>query len=93
MRIRILLFTVMHPDPTFQFDPDPTTHFSTDLSSTVLHNDPLKLPAFNFDADADPHPAFHFVADPDPASQNDADPDADPHSTTLYGILLSFPHR
>jgi len=91
MRIRILLFTVMHPDPTFQFDPDPdpTTHFSTDLSSSMLQNDPLKLLAFNFDADADPHPAFHFAADPDPASQNDADSDADPQ----HCILLSFPNR
>jgi hypothetical protein len=36
----------------------------------MLQNDPLRLPSFHFDEDADPDPAFHFDADPDTASQN-----------------------
>jgi hypothetical protein len=39
----------------------------------MLQNDPLRLPAFHFDAD--PDLAFHFDADPDPAFHFDADPD------------------
>ena len=38
----------------------------------MLKNNPLRLPAFHFDAD--PDPAFLFDADADAASLNDVDP-------------------
>jgi hypothetical protein len=59
---------IADPEP----DPDPTTHFSPDLDPPILQNDPLRLPPFHFDANAnaDPDPAFHFDADPNPDLQH-----------------------
>ncbi len=36
---------------------------------------PLKLLSFDFNAETDPHPAFHPNMDPDLASENNADLD------------------
>ncbi len=49
----------------------------TVLQTWILQYDPLTLPPFHFDTDADPDPDVHFDADPDsdPASKNGADPD------------------
>jgi hypothetical protein len=40
-----------------------------------LFFEPLKLQSFDFNADTDPHPAFHSNMDPDPASEKNADLD------------------
>jgi hypothetical protein len=63
--LRIRITSMRCPEPTFQFNayPDPNTHFSPDLDLPMLQNDPLRLPLFPFDADADPvpDPAFHLM--------------------------------
>jgi hypothetical protein len=50
IRIRILPFTLIGnaSDPTFQFDPDPSTHLLPDLDPLMFQNDPLRLPPFPF---------------------------------------------
>jgi hypothetical protein len=69
--------------PTFLFDPDPdpTTHFFTDLDPPLQQNDTLRH-TFHFDADSDPAFNFDADADPDPASQNGAE--------SLYSTVRYF---
>ncbi len=59
--------------------------FFPDWDLPMLQNNPVRLPPFHFNADADPDQAFHSDADPehsfhfdgdlDPAFHFDADPD------------------
>jgi hypothetical protein len=93
--LRILVFFVSDPDPTFHFELDPIrVLLLLFLKVMRIYGSILSVnghPWLNFDPTLYPTQllSFIFEADPYPASKSEADPDPDPqhHWKYLYAFV------